>query len=70
MLLDEAGWSSLKDALYRLEAAIEDAEMDLADGVDAGSVAHALLQSSAQAVASLPEPKATSDATSPSPPQS
>lgn len=63
VLLDEAGWSGLKDALYRLEAAVEDAEMDLADGVDAAVVAQTLVRCSSQAVASLPEPKATSGTT-------
>lgn len=58
IVVDAGGWVKLRDALYRLESAIEDAEIDLDDGVDSRSIVAALLRTSAEVISSLPEPVA------------
>jgi hypothetical protein len=61
ILVDGGDWVNLRDALYRLESAAEDAELDLDDGVDPRSIVAALLSASTQVVSSFPEPIATSN---------
>lgn len=61
MLIDGADWSSLGDALYRLDAVLEDTETDMQDGVDPASIIKRLARIATEAVNSLPSPQATSD---------
>lgn len=61
MLIDGAGWGSLIDALYRLDAVLDDTETDIQDGVDTAAIVERLARVAAEAVESLPRPQATSD---------
>lgn len=61
VLIDGADWASLRDALYTLDAALEDSETDMRDGVDLASIIKRLTRVGAEAVESLPSPQATSN---------
>ena len=59
VLVDATAWAALQDALYRLEAAVEDAATDLGDGLDPRSVVDGLVGTCSEAIEALPEPIAT-----------
>ncbi|NOX23691.1 MAG: hypothetical protein GXP36_11470 [Actinobacteria bacterium] len=59
VLVDATAWATLQDALYRLEAAVEDVATDLADGLEPRSMVDGLVRTCSDAIAALPEPIAT-----------
>jgi DNA-directed RNA polymerase specialized sigma24 family protein len=59
VLISGSDWLSLRDALYRLETAFEDADHDLADGGDPRTVLDEVRRAAAEALDAMPEPTAT-----------
>ncbi len=60
VLVTDHAWQQLRDAAYRLEASVGDAEVDLADDDPVGA-AEGLLDAARTLLGALPEPVATTE---------